>query len=162
MKKISALIYAILLVPWLSCQQKALENTKATKTNQEKESIAELVIPSGPDTTLPSGRHNIYLVSSRAQKGIFIERTDFPAGYVGVPHVHNDVLYITVLRGNAYIAFGNVLDTTVNITPYAPGSFIVIPADQPHYQWFKEKCTLQIVGTGPQNTFYITKSTEEK
>ena len=90
------------------------------------------------------------------ERGIFVERSDFPAGYIGMPHVHNEDLYVTIIKGSVYIAFGEKLDTTLNIKPLGPGSFLVIPADKAHYEWFKEPCTMQIEGMGPQSTYFIT------
>lgn len=159
MKKLHIYTMALLLVPWAACQhaeenKDALNVSKATPTPT---STAEMILPPAKDTTLPSGRHNTYLISSRDQKGLFIERSDFPAGYIGMPHIHNENLYVTILKGSVYMGFGEKLDTTLAIKPHGPGSFLVIPADKAHFEWFKEPCTMQIEGIGPQNTYYISQ-----
>jgi len=156
MKKFPVYAMALLLVPWLGCKDDKTGTSSDSATNSSPPtSLAEMILPEAKDTTLPSGRHNIYLISSRDRPGFFVERSDFPAGYKGMPHVHNENLYVTVLKGSVYFAFGDKLDTTVAIKPYGPGSFFVIPADKAHYEWFTEFCTMQIEGMGPQSTYYI-------
>jgi len=159
MKMLPLYVIVILLIPWLGCQQSetSKESGDLAKPPTVPGSTAEMILPPVKDTTLPSGRHNTYIISSRDRKGLFVERSEFPAGYIGEPHVHNEVLYVTILKGSVYIGFGEKLDTTLSVKPYGPGSFIVIPADQAHYEWFKESCTMQIEGIGPQNTYFISQ-----
>lgn len=158
MKKLFSYTMAILLVPWLACQDK--NNPDAVNSHSSPAPAtaqADMVIPPSNDTTLPSGRHNTYLINGRDKAGIFIERSDFPAGYIGMPHIHNETLYFTVLKGSVYFALGDKLDTTLPIKRLGPGSFVVIPADKAHYEWFTEPCTLEIVGMGPQHTYYVSQ-----
>ena len=158
MKKLPFYVMAILLVPWLACKNASKNNSPASEAqvSPTTTTTADMILPDAKDTTLPSGRHNIYLIRSRNQPGIFVERSDFPAGYIGMPHVHNEDLYVTIIKGSVYLAFGEKLDTTRNIKPLGPGSFVVIPADKAHYEWFREPCTMQIEGMGPQSTYFIT------
>ena len=161
MKKLLLYAMALLLVPWVSCNNKT-EPSSSAPDKSSSGSTAEMTVPPSKDTVLPSGRKNTYLLSSRAQKGMFIERSLFPPGYIGMPHVHNENLYVTILKGSAYLAFGSKLDTNQNIKSYGPGSFVVIAADRPHYEWFKEECLMQIEGIGPSNTFYIQQDSAAK
>ena len=154
MKKLSLFAMALLLVPWFGCNDAAEEKTLSVN-DPSSSSLGELVMPPAKDTTLPSGRKNTYLLSARNLRGMFIERSWFPKGYISVPHVHNEALYVTILSGSACLAFGSKMDTTINIKCAGPGSFVVIPADQPHYEWFREDCLMQIEGMGPSNTFFI-------
>lgn len=155
MKKLSLFAMALLLVPWLGCNDATDEKTLAANNGTSSSSLGELLMPPAKDTTLPSGRKNTYLLSARNLPGMFIERSWFPKGYRSVPHVHNEALYVTILSGSACLAFGSKMDTTVDIKCAGPGSFVVIPADQPHYEWFREDCLMQIEGMGPSNTFFI-------
>lgn len=157
MKKLTLYSFLFVLISLTGCQS---SETSKGADDQEKpapSSTAEMIVPPAKDTTLPSGRHNIYLISGRDKKGFFVERSEFPKGYVGEPHVHNENLYVTIIKGSVFLAFGEKLDSTISIKPLGPGSFVVIPADKPHYEWFKESCTMQIEGIGPINTYYITK-----
>ncbi len=161
MNKLPVYTIALLLVPWLGCQQSENKPQAPELSRPTPTSTAEMIVPPAKDTTLKSGRHNTYLLSSRDKKGFFIERSDFPAGYIGEPHIHNEHLYVTIIKGSVYMGFGEKLDTTQPLKPYGPGSFIIIPADQPHFEWFKEPCTMQIEGNGPQNTYYIPQTKKE-
>ncbi len=159
MKKLSLFAMALLLVPWLSCNDATDQKTISANNASTPSSLGELIMPPAKDTTLPSGRKNTYLLSARNLPGMFIERCWFPKGYVSVPHVHNGALYVTILSGSACLVFGNKVDTTVQSKCAGPGSFVVIPADQPHWELFKEDCLMQIEGIGPSNTFFLNQDT---
>lgn len=155
MKKTSLYAIALLLVPWHSCTEPTVDEI-ANPAPMPVATMAHMIVPEVKDTTLPSGRKNIYLAGLRSQPGFFVERSHFPAGYKGMPHVHNADIYVTILEGSVYIALGNKLDTTIDAKPYGPGSFVKIPADQPHYEWFVEPCLMQIEGIGPNETYYVS------
>lgn len=144
---------ALLLVPWLACNEQAAH--EHAKLSDSPASEAAMILPAAQDTTLPSGRKNIYLVGLRNKPGFFVERGEFPAGYKGLPHVHNGDLYVTIIKGSVHIGMSDRFDTTASVPVYGPGSFLVIKADQPHYEWFKEPCILQIEGIGPNETFFL-------
>lgn len=154
MKQTSRYAMAILLVPWMSCTNNPVQNL-AKQPPVLAGVHADMILPPAKDTVLPSGRQNIYLAGLRNQPGFFVERTIFPAGYKGTPHVHNADLYVTIISGSAYIVMDDHFDTTVAVKPYGPGSFLKIPADQPHYEWFTEECNMQIEGLGPNETYYV-------
>ncbi|OQP68672.1 hypothetical protein A4R26_01290 [Niastella populi] len=100
----------------------------------------------------------MYLAGHRNQPGFFIERYVFPPGYKGMPHVHNSDLYVTILSGSAHIVMDKIFDTTIAAMAYGPGSYVVIKADQPHYEWFTEECTMQVSGIGPNETYYLPEN----
>jgi len=153
MKKRSLYAIALLLVPWVSCTEPTVH--EIANPPEPVAPRASMILSDVKDTTLPSGRRNTYLVGLRTKSGFFIERSWFPAGYKSIPHVHNADLYVTILQGSAYIGMGSRLDTTIDIKPYGAGSFLVIPADQPHYEWFTEPCLMQIEGEGPNETYFV-------
>ena len=157
MNKPTLYFFLFLLLCLPGCQNSEPSKEANDQAKSAPSTSAEMIVPPAKDTTLPSGRHNIYLISGRDKKGLFVERSEFPKGYIGEPHVHNENLYVTIIKGSVYLAFGEKLDTTLSIKPYGPGSFVVIPGDKPHYEWFKEACTMQIEGIGPQNTYYISQ-----
>jgi len=159
MKRLSLFAMALLLVPWLGCNDATDQKTISANNAAPPSSLGELLMPPSKDTTLPSGRKNTYLLSARNLPGMFIERSWFPKGYVSVPHVHNGALYVTILSGSGCLVFGNKVDTTMQTKCAGPGSFVVIPADQPHWEWFKEDCLMQIEGIGPSNTFFLNQDT---
>jgi quercetin dioxygenase-like cupin family protein len=161
MKKTALYAMAVLLVPWLSCRERPMQNLASDPPKGSGEN-AKMILPPVKDTLLPSGRKNIYLSGLRNQPGFFIERYIFPPGYKGMPHVHNSDLYVTILSGSAHIVMDKTFDTTVKETPYGPGSFVIIKADQPHYEWFTQECTMQVAGIGPNETYYIPQEQAKK
>lgn len=154
MKKISEYAMAILLVPWLSCTNHPVPRL-ASRSPLVAGVKTDMILPPVKDTLLPSGRRNIYLVGLRNEPGYFVERSIFPPGYKGMPHVHNGDIYVTILSGSAHIVMEKSFDTTNTTKAYGPGSFVVIHADQPHYEWFTEQCTMQVEGMGPNETYYL-------
>jgi len=160
MKQVSVPFMAILLFPWVACNNRSANSTAMTAA-PAKSVEAAMLLPDVKDTLLTSGRRNIYLVGRRNTRGYYVERSVFPAGYKGMPHVHNSDIYVTVIDGYANVAMGRVFDTTTGFKTYGPGSFFIIPADQAHYEWFPDRCTLQIEGVGPNETFYTTDSTKK-
>jgi hypothetical protein len=55
-----------------------------------------------------------------------------------------------------------VFDTTAASMAYGPGSYVLIKADQPHYEWFTEECTMQVSGIGPNETYYLPENEVKK
>jgi hypothetical protein len=160
MKKTAHYAMAMLLVPWLSCTNNPVQNL--ANPPMEKGEKARMILPPVKDTTLKSGRKNIYLAGNRLQPGFFIERYIFPPGYKGLPHVHNSDLYVTILSGSAHIVQDKIFDTTNTSMAYGPGSYILIKADQPHFEWFTEECTMQVSGIGPNETYYLPDAETKK
>ena len=113
---------------------------------------AQMIIPVSPDTLLASGRRNIFLVSRRELPGLFVERSYFPSGYKSNPHTHQGNLNITVISGSLNLVLNNNPDSSVAAKVYGPGSFIIIPAHQIHFEWFTESTFVDINGVGPLNT----------
>lgn len=160
MKKIACHVMALLLVPWLACNDQAAH--EHAKLSDSPSSQAAMILPPAQDTTLPSGRRNIYLAGHRNKPGFYVERSIFPAGYKGLPHIHNSDIYVTIISGSAHVGLTDKFDTTAKVPVYGAGSFLVIRADQPHYEWFTEECTMQIEGIGPNETFYVNEPVGKK
>lgn len=114
--------------------------------------LAAMIIPEADDTIYANGRRNIFLVNRREQNGFFIERAIFPSGYKSNPHTHSGNLYATIITGSINLALKSLTDTTLDIKVYGPGSFIVIPANQSHFEWFTQTTVMDISGMGPLNT----------
>jgi len=128
------------------------EKKQATNLETKPQTTAQMTIPESPDTLLSTGRRNIFLVGRRELPGLFVERAYFPPGYRSNPHSHNGNLNITVISGSFNLAFTNNSDSSAVTNVYGPGSFIIIPARQIHFEWFTEKTLMDITGIGPLNT----------
>ncbi len=96
----------------------------------------------------------IVLSGDRTKEGLYTVRQKIPAGYSGNPHFHSTDYFVTVLKGNVYLGYGEKYDTT-GIKPLEPGSFFMIPAGKIHFEWFKEETLLQVHGFGPVKTEFI-------
>jgi len=132
----------------VSCNQKKSENNMEVKPI----SSAQMIIPDSKDTLLSSGRRNVFLVSRRELPGLFVERAYFPPGYKSNPHTHQRDLNITVITGTFNLVLNNNPDSSASPKVYGPGSFVIIPANQIHFEWFTEKTVMDITGIGPLNT----------
>ena len=145
---ISAVLATLLMI---SCDEKK----QATKLKAKPQTTAQMTIPESPDTLLSTGRRNIFLVSRRELPGLFVERSYFPPGYRSNPHSHNGDLNITVISGSFNLALTNNNDSAAVTNVYGPGSFIIIPARQVHFEWFTENTLMDITGIGPVNTLNL-------
>ena len=143
-------LFATLLT--ISCGEKK----EAVSLETIPQTTPQMIIPESPDTLLPTGRRNIFLVSRRELPGLFVERSSFPPGYRSNPHSHNGDLNITVITGSFNLVFTNNNDSAAVTKVYGPGSFIIIPARQVHFEWFTEKTLMDITGIGPLTTTNLT------
>lgn len=143
------LVFTVLLI---SCNQK-----KSGENAERKSEIvsAPMIIPDSPDTLLSTGRKNIFLVSRRELPGLFVERSYFPPGYRSNPHIHPGNLNITVITGSFNLAFSTNPDSASVTHVYGPGSFVIIPANQSHFEWFTENTVMDITGIGPLKTINL-------
>ena len=132
------------------------EKKQAASLETNSQTTPQMIIPESPDTLLPTGRRNIFLVSRRELPGLFVERSYFPPGYRSNPHSHNGDLNITVITGSFNLVFTNNSDSTADAKVYGPGSFIIIPANKVHFEWFTENTLMDITGIGPLNTMSLS------
>ena len=80
----------------------------------------------------------------------------FPAGTRAEPHFHPGIEHATVLSG--VVSFGVGRRFAVETLRRMPvGSFIVIPAEVPHFGIVEEDTLIQAHGIGPWQTTYVTE-----
>lgn len=132
-------------------------NQKKPATAFESKPVAAplAIVPESPDTLLSNGRRNIFLVSRRELPGLFVERSIFPASYRSYPHTHSGNLNLTVISGAFNLALTANPDSAAVTQCYGPGSFVMIPADEPHFEWFTETTVMDITGIGPLQTINL-------
>jgi quercetin dioxygenase-like cupin family protein len=132
-------------------------NQKKTATNFEAkpENKPMAIVPESPDTLLSNGRRNIFLVGRREEPGLFVERSIFPPSYRSNPHTHPGNMNITVISGVLNLAFTGNPDSAAVAKIYGPGSFVIIPANEPHFEWFTETTVMDITGIGPLQTINL-------
>jgi quercetin dioxygenase-like cupin family protein len=87
----------------------------------------------------------------------YTQRVRIAAGGMVSPHTHPDARYTTVLSGELAIGLGDTLDAAKE-TRYPAGSFVVMPAGQPHYSLAKNgEVVYQESGYGPTGTSFLKK-----
>jgi len=67
------------------------------------------------------------------------------------PHWHPGDEHVTVLAGKFAVARGRTYNSK-KLRPLRTGSYVCIPARQPHFSWFERGALVQIHGTGPFKT----------
>ncbi len=152
MKHQPHLLFAITVILMTGCTNKNSTGNKELKQTF----TAPMIIPSSPDTLMANGRRNIFLVGRREEPGLFVERAIFPPAYKSNPHTHQGNLNITVITGSFNLALSSNPDSATIANVYGPGSFVIIPANQPHFEWFTETTVMDITGIGPLKTMNLT------
>jgi quercetin dioxygenase-like cupin family protein len=80
--------------------------------------------------------------------GFYVSRTRFADGRGLGPHRHERALTVTVLQGVFRLGIGERVDSSA-ARAYAVGSFLIIPAGVPHYEWGEGETVIQLGGEGP-------------
>jgi len=108
----------------------------------------------GPPT-LPAGIRVAVLEGNPSEAGAFTMRLLFPAGTRVDPHLHPAIEHATVLSGTVYFGIGQAFETE-KLRRLPVGSFILIPAELPHFGMIEEDTLIQAHGIGPWRTTYVT------
>lgn len=94
------------------------------------------------------GAQVVALTGDPAKKEYFVTRIKLPAHYKVPPHLHLIDENDTVISGTYYLGVGTKASEKQTIA-LKPGSFVVIPANTPHFGWTKTETIIQISGVGP-------------
>lgn len=113
----------------------------------------EIVFQPGPPT-LPEGVEFAVLHGNPAEKGPFVMRLKFPAGFVIPPHMHPEEEHVTVISGGFGVGAGEVYDES-KAPILAPGSFVQIPVGMAHVARTEEESVVQINARGPFGITYV-------
>jgi mannose-6-phosphate isomerase-like protein (cupin superfamily) len=128
----------------------------AVSANEEHHTAVhadEVKFNPGPPT-LPAGAEIAVLLGSPAEEGPFVIRLKFPGGYEVPPHRHPKEEHVTVISGGFGMATGEAHDrTAAPLLP--PGSFVRIPAGEPHFAWTEQETIVQLNGIGPFGIEYV-------
>ena len=130
---------ALLPIPALHAQQ-------APGTLKDPDSL--VFRPAGP-------RAEIAVVDGNPQgDGNFAIALRFQAGGIIPPHFHPNETRVVVVRGQAYIGFGDTGDTA-HTRPLGPGGYAVIPAGAHHFEAGKTDALIIVYGVGPLKTTMV-------
>lgn len=80
--------------------------------------------------------------------GPYAVRLRFPDGYEIRSHAHGARLMVTVLEGTYRLGFGKTVDETQTVD-FPAGSYIIVPANIPHFAWTEGETVLQVVSERP-------------
>ena len=102
------------------------------------------------------------LAGGLAEPGPFTVRAKFPPNYRLGPHTHTDDRGLTILEGSWMQGIGDRLDPA-NAVPMPAGSFVLIPANQVHFDISgPEGATVQVTGMGRSLTRYLDPADDPK
>ena len=103
------------------------------------------------------GRQRAHLLGDSSRGGDWIDRVRIPAGSRVLAHTHPGDEIVTVIEGTWYLGIGARFDKT-KLKAYPAGSFILIPADVPHFLATREgPVIVQASGQGIFRTIYVDK-----
>jgi len=103
------------------------------------------------------GRQRAHLLGDSGKGGDWIDRVRIPGGSRVLAHTHPGDEIVTVIEGTWYLGLGDRFDET-KLTAYPAGSFILIPADVPHFLVTREgPVTVQVSGRGIFRTNNLEK-----
>lgn len=103
------------------------------------------------------GRQRAHLRGDSSKGGDWIDRVSIPAGSRVLAHTHPDDEIDTVIEGTWYLGLGERFDEA-KLKAYPAGSFIVIPANVPHFVATRESpVVVQTSGHGMFQTHYVEK-----
>jgi quercetin dioxygenase-like cupin family protein len=103
------------------------------------------------------GRQRAHLFGDSSQGGTWIDRVKIPAGARVLAHTHTQDELVTVIEGTWYLGEGAKFDAT-KLKGYPAGSFIFIPAGNPHFVAAKESTVVvQLSGIEKFQTNYLEK-----
>ena len=75
-------------------------------------------------------------------------------GYWIRPHTHNVAKRLLVLSGDLLVGYGIVQDEDT-VTEMVAGDFLVVPAEQAHYEGGRGETIVALYGVGPFRTTFI-------
>jgi quercetin dioxygenase-like cupin family protein len=103
------------------------------------------------------GRQRAHLRGDSSNGGDWIDRVRIPGGSRVLAHTHPDDEIVTVIEGTWYLGIGAKFDET-KLKAYPAGSFILIPADVPHFLATREgPVIIQASGHGIFRTDQVEK-----
>lgn len=83
-----------------------------------------------------------------AEGEAYVLRLRFPDGYRFPPHWHPRAENVTVLEGSFQLAMGEAFDEAA-LNTYAPGDYLFIAGENPHFGQVSGVTVLQLHGVGP-------------
>ena len=138
----------------------AMPDVNATNASTATAAADGITFGPGPDS-LPPGAELAVLHGNPAERGMFIIRLRFPAGYAVAPHSHPTTEYVTVISGNLGLGMGDTLDRS-KAQSHGPGGYVEAPAGMNHYAFTDQGATIQITAEGPFAVTYVNPADDPR
>lgn len=101
-----------------------------------------------------AGASIMRLVGMPTDTGPLVYRLKLPAGARLAPHIHSQDLYVVVLSGTHVIQYGEGNEPAKLLTLKAD-AFMMLPAGEPHTEWWPEESVVHITTRGPITTTFL-------
>ena len=101
-----------------------------------------------------AGASIMRLVGMPTDTGPLVYRLKLPAGARLAPHIHSQDLYVVVLSGTHVIQYGEGNEPAKLLTLKAD-AFMMLPAGEPHTEWWPEESVVHITSRGPITTTFL-------
>lgn len=105
---------------------------------------------------LPNGCEMAVLEGNPQGEDLFTVRFRISGEFIMPPHTHPKDERVTVLEGNAYVAFGRDA-TRKDATKFGPGDYYVNAKHAVHTVWADSPTIIQITGIGPWVAHFVEK-----
>lgn len=110
---------------------------------------------------LPPGAKAALLSGDPKLEGPFVMRVKLPADYKVPPHFHPGNENVTVLSGTFHAAMGDTFDAS-KAKAMSAGSFLLLPAKNPHFVFTKEETIIQVSASGPWTLTYVNPADDPR
>jgi anti-sigma factor ChrR (cupin superfamily) len=152
MKKVfSAAAAVVTIVAAVACAASLAEGSKKAIVGLTPDKMRWFTPPYYND-----GRQRAQLFGDSSQGGTWIDRVKIPGGVRIPAHTHPRDELATVIEGTWYVGEGANFDAA-KLKSYPAGSFVVIPANVPHFVEAKGAVVVQLTGSGKWQTDYLEK-----
>jgi hypothetical protein len=94
------------------------------------------------------------LVGDRTKPGAYVYRVKAPDGLRIPPHWHTQTLHLTILSGTLVMAMGGSPDPN-RARRFPSSSFVVVPKDMRHVEWFEGETVVHVETEGPFETVFV-------
>jgi quercetin dioxygenase-like cupin family protein len=136
------------------------------RVHQPGQAVFQSVLPEDidwrPFPSFPPSVRLAVVVGDLSQPAPYVIRVKVPNGVILMPHTHPEDRIYTVMSGVFYIGLGDHFDAA-SLTPYPPGSVIVLPGNTPHFHWAKSgEYISQITAIGPLGLEYLNPADDPR
>jgi quercetin dioxygenase-like cupin family protein len=129
----------------------------SAETSTQVKALSPPDIPWFTPSYYTDGRQRAQLLGDSTKGGAWIDRVKIPSGSRIPAHTHPHDEVVTIIEGTWYLGIGEKFDET-KLKAYPAGSFIIIPAQVPHFLATREgPVIVQVSGDGVFRSNYLER-----